>query len=155
MQIAWHNVSSQCFGGNHTWYMANYFIMMILTLPFGIITFFLVLCCPCCAQMLYQELIPAVVAIYRFGDVPPEIFGAEAESGGATQTLLDQLKKGKNDGTVDDCAICLVNFGDDEEVVPLPCNPRHYFHEACIEEWLKTNSVCPLCRTPVTEEMLH
>ena len=105
--------------------------------------------------MMYDELIPALWAIWRYGDVPPEMAGAEEGGNGATQTLLDKLKQAKNDGSVDECSICLCAFGDDEMVVPLPCNPRHYFHEACIEHWLKTNSVCPLCRTEITEASLR
>jgi len=56
------------------------------------------------------------------------------------------------------CAICLEDFIEDEEegaaakeVAPeveilrtKTCN--HYFHTACIKDWLGVNSVCPLCR---------
>ena len=45
-----------------------------------------------------------------------------------------------------DCSICLCEFQDDEEITPLPCTAKHYFHSACIENWLKTNNTCPLCR---------
>ena len=48
-----------------------------------------------------------------------------------------------------ECAICMESFGEDDEVTPLPCNGKHYFHTACISEWLKTNATCPLCREPV------
>ena len=44
------------------------------------------------------------------------------------------------------CTIC---YDDDDAakqktLVSTPCN--HIFHSACIEEWLKTHSTCPLCR---------
>ena len=48
--------------------------------------------------------------------------------------------------------ICLVPFDEDSQVTPLPCDIRHYFHTACIEQWLMVNAMCPLCKTPVTLE---
>ena len=52
------------------------------------------------------------------------------------------------------CAICLDEFPESDcKVVVLPCH-RHTFHQACIEKWLKVNSVCPECRFEVTESNL-
>ena len=31
-----------------------------------------------------------------------------------------------------DCAICMTEFAEDDQVTPLPCNTGHYFHSACI-----------------------
>ena len=48
------------------------------------------------------------------------------------------------------CTICFANEDDEDAaakqktLVSTPCN--HIFHSACIEEWLKTHSTCPLCR---------
>ena len=38
----------------------------------------------------------------------------------------DDFKKHK------DCAICMMEFGPDDQVSPLPCNIAHYFHSECI-----------------------
>ncbi|KAG8375105.1 hypothetical protein BUALT_Bualt10G0065700 [Buddleja alternifolia] len=47
-----------------------------------------------------------------------------------------------NDGT---CPICLSDYQPKETLRSLPeCN--HYFHADCIDEWLKLNGTCPLCR---------
>jgi hypothetical protein len=27
-----------------------------------------------------------------------------------------------------ECAICLAEFGEDDDVTPLPCSKMHYFH---------------------------
>ena len=35
------------------------------------------------------------------------------------------------------CSICMVNFTQDDEIIPLPCDRRHYFHAACITQWLQ------------------
>ncbi|GFQ07713.1 putative RING-H2 finger protein atl21a [Phtheirospermum japonicum] len=47
-----------------------------------------------------------------------------------------------SDGT---CPICLSDFQPKETLRSIPeCN--HYFHADCIDEWLKLNGTCPLCR---------
>mmetsp|Transcript_23097 Transcript_23097/g.74286 ORF Transcript_23097/g.74286 Transcript_23097/m.74286 type:complete len:303 (-) Transcript_23097:124-1032(-) len=47
------------------------------------------------------------------------------------------------------CAICLTDFEDGEQLRQLPC--RHYFHKACIDDWLRINATCPRCRAVVIE----
>ncbi|KAL9330019.1 hypothetical protein ACSQ67_005022 [Phaseolus vulgaris] len=47
-----------------------------------------------------------------------------------------------NDNT---CAICLSEYQPKETLRSIPeCD--HYFHADCIDEWLKLNATCPLCR---------
>ncbi|KAG0475379.1 hypothetical protein HPP92_015065 [Vanilla planifolia] len=46
------------------------------------------------------------------------------------------------------CSICLGVVVDGEKERPLPvCG--HWFHPECIEEWLKKQSNCPLCRANI------
>ncbi|CAI8619586.1 unnamed protein product [Vicia faba] len=43
------------------------------------------------------------------------------------------------------CSICLSEYEPKETLRSIPeCN--HYFHAACIDEWLKMNGTCPICR---------
>ncbi|KAI3687443.1 hypothetical protein L1987_81139 [Smallanthus sonchifolius] len=43
------------------------------------------------------------------------------------------------------CAICLSEYKPKESLRTIPkCN--HYFHAECIDEWLKLNATCPVCR---------
>ena len=49
---------------------------------------------------------------------------------------------------LDECSICLCPFQHKDEIVVLPCDPRHYFHTDCITAWLdreSTNNECPIC----------
>ncbi|XP_057786326.1 putative RING-H2 finger protein ATL21B [Salvia miltiorrhiza] len=48
------------------------------------------------------------------------------------------------------CPICLSDYQPKETLRSIPeCN--HYFHANCIDEWLKLNGSCPLCRnSPVS-----
>ncbi|XP_019151659.1 PREDICTED: probable E3 ubiquitin-protein ligase RHA4A [Ipomoea nil] len=46
------------------------------------------------------------------------------------------------------CCICLGEFEEKEELHQLPpCT--HIFHTQCITHWLRSNSTCPMCRSPV------
>ena len=73
--------------------------------------------------------------------------------------ILEKLLKIKFDikmfGQGKECAICIVSLKQDDLIISLPCDPRHYFHVDCINEWLKTNSVCPICRTSINMEALQ
>ncbi|KAL5076344.1 hypothetical protein RYX36_015328 [Vicia faba] len=45
-----------------------------------------------------------------------------------------------------DCAVCLVEFKDDDYVRKLPlCS--HTFHLHCVDTWLRSHPNCPLCRS--------
>lgn len=43
------------------------------------------------------------------------------------------------------CSVCLEEFKDGKSVVRrLPC--LHYYHAKCIDKWLKTSPLCPVCK---------
>jgi hypothetical protein len=49
------------------------------------------------------------------------------------------------------CSVCLEN--EDRQVISLnACN--HQFHYDCINEWVKYNAKCPVCRTDIQVETL-
>ncbi|ONI07421.1 hypothetical protein PRUPE_5G119300 [Prunus persica] len=49
-----------------------------------------------------------------------------------------------NDNT---CPICLSEYQPKETLRTIPeCG--HYFHANCIDEWLRMNATCPVCRNP-------
>lgn len=43
------------------------------------------------------------------------------------------------------CAICLGEYKDGEMLRMLP-DCKHWFHLKCVDEWLKLNASCPVCR---------
>ncbi|XP_068644663.1 RING-H2 finger protein ATL39-like [Aristolochia californica] len=45
-----------------------------------------------------------------------------------------------------ECAVCLSDFNEGEDVRVLP-ECLHTFHLPCIDMWLYSHSNCPLCRT--------
>ncbi|XVF12972.1 hypothetical protein REPUB_Repub08aG0166600 [Reevesia pubescens] len=59
-------------------------------------------------------------------------------------TLLGESKRlpRPSDNT---CPICLSEYQAKEKLRTIP-DCKHYFHAICIDEWLKLNAACPLCR---------
>jgi len=51
-----------------------------------------------------------------------------------------------------ECAICMEEFNDADEVGELDCDKRHYFHTKCIEEWIKVKMECPLCKKQIEDK---
>ena len=45
-----------------------------------------------------------------------------------------------------DCSICFSSLMPDEEVIILPCSPKHVFHSICIRNWTVVKPNCPICR---------
>lgn len=49
------------------------------------------------------------------------------------------------------CPICLCEYQPDEILRTIPeCN--HHFHAACVDEWLRKNPTCPVCRKVPQED---
>ncbi|CAN8257789.1 unnamed protein product [Cochlearia groenlandica] len=53
------------------------------------------------------------------------------------------------DSKAAECAICLADFVDGDEIRVLPLC-EHSFHVACIDKWLGSRSSCPSCRRNIT-----
>ncbi|CDW74443.1 zinc finger protein [Stylonychia lemnae] len=54
---------------------------------------------------------------------------------------IEEVNKSMNE-----CAICLAKFQDDDKITELNCDKRHYFHSLCIQSWMKQKLECPLCK---------
>jgi hypothetical protein len=55
----------------------------------------------------------------------------------------------------EECAICSEKFAAEDNVTPLPCDTKHYFHSECIVNWFNSQSQkesCPLCRKQFTKQ---
>uniref|UniRef100_A0A0E0MP94 RING-type E3 ubiquitin transferase n=1 Tax=Oryza punctata TaxID=4537 RepID=A0A0E0MP94_ORYPU len=55
---------------------------------------------------------------------------------------------GGADTAARDCAVCLLEFADGDELRALPLC-AHAFHADCIDVWLRAHASCPLCRAAV------
>jgi hypothetical protein len=76
---------------------------------------------------------------------PAEIIASREVSAAALSERLASSPK-EDEVWATDCAVCLAEFGDDEQVRELPCD--HIFHHECIHDWfMKAKApACPLCR---------
>lgn len=50
--------------------------------------------------------------------------------------------------------IWCVEFIPDQNIIHLPWNAKHYFHGNWIGEWVSQSPCWPLCKSPITEELL-
>jgi len=37
----------------------------------------------------------------------------------------------------DQCTICMETFEEKDQVTPLPCSGKHYFHSDCVVQWFE------------------
>ncbi|KAI4370713.1 hypothetical protein MLD38_019033 [Melastoma candidum] len=43
------------------------------------------------------------------------------------------------------CSICLLEYKGSDTITMLPvCD--HFFHQGCVDQWMKLHSTCPICR---------
>ena len=49
------------------------------------------------------------------------------------------------------CTICLEDFKVKDKLIYLPC--FHLFHKDCIISWAKENSICPLCKIDINDNI--
>lgn len=53
----------------------------------------------------------------------------------------------QEEGRIGRCNICLAPYEAGERLRALPC--MHRFHQACLDPWLRTNAVCPVCKLAI------
>ncbi len=55
----------------------------------------------------------------------------------------------KMSDTEPNCCICLEALDINLNLILLPCNEKHIFHELCIKPWLLKHRDCPLCKKSI------
>ncbi|KAF9143429.1 hypothetical protein BGX30_000495 [Mortierella sp. GBA39] len=87
-----------------------------------------------------QDRVPPLSLITSFAE------GENKRTRDSTAVELDQLSPREieeKDRISSSCSICLCEYEDLDELRHLPCD--HYFHQECVDEWLKLKRTCPLC----------
>ena len=64
------------------------------------------------------------------------------------ETKIDDIKKLDNDKK--NCVICMEDFKNGDKSTNLPC--LHMFHTDCIQNWLKKQNTCPICKFKLTQD---
>ena len=88
----------------------------------------------------------------EYGVVDPDfddedfVIGFRAAS---EESVEGKLEKLRIDGNVENqptitCSVCFDEIPAGTEAIRLPCS--HHFHGDCIDQWLETSKLCPVCR---------
>lgn len=103
-------------------------------------------------MMRRPNIIGAPTAFHiQFGDLFDLLAQDESPSVGLSESDIKRIptmsyrKAKKSKSTDDKCAICLSAYKTNDTVKRLQC--KHVFHPECIDPWLKTSTLCPICRS--------
>ncbi|KAK4263247.1 hypothetical protein QN277_028685 [Acacia crassicarpa] len=66
----------------------------------------------------------------------------------STYSSSSTVEAGEHNDPPLECVVCSDEFNEGDLLRVLP-NCDHFFHLNCIDEWLRTNKTCPLCREVV------
>ncbi|CAN6373768.1 unnamed protein product [Urochloa humidicola] len=92
-------------------------------------------------QQQQAAAVPEVVAV--------DMVESSSSEQQAAELPLDckyKAAEGWEEGT---CSVCLAELQDGNALrMLMPC--MHYFHAACLDEWLRKSATCPICRAPCT-----
>jgi hypothetical protein len=106
--------------------------IIILVLPIFIILIILaiiLLCFPCVIQLLKDP------------------------NNGMTNNEINKIKsKIYVDNNNDKCSICLETIKSGTTIRILKC--KHNYHQACLDNWLRINNTCPICRDNISEHII-
>eukprot|EP00494_Astrolonche_serrata_P004990 UN05005 len=117
----------------------------------------LVVVCFCYLGALFPVIIficiclctPCLLVLFQF-------LGAESPQGASTRDINSLTTRRYDTAEVEEeedntCGICLETFEQNSQVRDLPC--RHYFHNECIDPWLRIKRTCPKCRNDIREQV--
>mmetsp|Transcript_13350 Transcript_13350/g.25063 ORF Transcript_13350/g.25063 Transcript_13350/m.25063 type:complete len:256 (-) Transcript_13350:600-1367(-) len=97
----------------------------------------LAVCCLCCCL----PCLIVVMLLFNIGSTKK-----------ATERMLAALLTENYDPSKHmepNCSICGAEFQGESQVCVMPCT--HYYHEACIKDWLRIRANCPICRYELPE----
>ena len=140
--MMWFVLGNSYVWGSHTCletapvlYKTSFAVLVLNYIRFGmplLLCVAVVLCFPCVYMILRRVLTApredAVALQKAVNDVP-----------------LARYTSGMYSADDANCIICTENYVEAEDLRVLACH--HHFHKRCLDPWLLSNPVCPLCRT--------
>lgn len=96
-------------------------------------------------------IILVIIIAMRVNEVQREEAGAvPADSQSiAEKTYVQKISQMAKEilETAPNCMICMEDYELEDQIRKLGCG--HFYHEACIDEWLRRSKLCPYCRQPI------
>lgn len=80
-------------------------------------------------------------------DTPPPYEKKDIFSSDLTASLENDKSSSDTDKSDCECTICMDEFEEGQNIRYLPC--MHYYHQACIDDWLLRSFTCPRCMESV------
>ncbi|XVE79832.1 hypothetical protein DITRI_Ditri14bG0088200 [Diplodiscus trichospermus] len=135
----------------HSYGQALFLLLIFFSLVVLIFTFFLYARWICGQRLLSTAAAAAAAANATAAPSPP---GLDPDTINSLPIILHRsvvAKSKEKHGFIaeSECSICLGVFEDEEKLKVLPeCN--HAYHSECVDNWLFSQSSCPLCRASLS-----
>ena len=122
-QVLWTDINTgDCLSGYNVFDFINWLVLLLITVWPTITVGFGMCICVCCGPCIYS----AVREYLNRAE------SEQAERNGVVDAIVKRTYNAEDFKGTNECAICMVEFTEDDEVTPLPCPGNHYFHSACI-----------------------
>jgi len=92
------------------------------------------------------SVLAIIMSILLCCNEPEQLDGAKSESI-ARNTVIKTFQDWVGISTTQ-CSICFEEYTENQKISKLPCG--HFYHQYCIEKWLKRSRLCPYCRQEIS-----
>lgn len=132
-------LSQHCYEPYPSYGLLVYFALLVMIIPAAFLVLcalsLLVFCCPCITFLVVGNIME------------------RREQAQLKDRVIEALPKVAFDPAKfreKTCVICMYDFETQEEITPLSCDIRHYFHTHCIKDWMRLKNQCPLCKKEIS-----
>ncbi|KAL4511748.1 hypothetical protein ABPG72_012593 [Tetrahymena utriculariae] len=89
-----------------------------------------------------EQQLTQIGGTYKYSELKVQLKQDKDSNMDFNQSNADSLNLDEEEEN--QCIICLAKYSNDDDVRKLNC--KHYFHQHCVDEWLKKKKDCPVCR---------